>query len=89
MKQDVAGYIVNGDSFEFTQTKAQSVAEKLKQYSSLFQEHQIKSFLALANGQEEETEEATVSHGSTLAERVLAVLEALEADLAGSLDNLK
>jgi hypothetical protein len=39
LKQDVAGYIVNGDSFEFTQTKAQSVAEKLKQYSSLFQEH--------------------------------------------------
>jgi len=30
LKQDVAGYIVNGDSFEFTQTKVQSVAEKLK-----------------------------------------------------------
>jgi hypothetical protein len=37
LKQDVAGYIVNGDSFEFAQV--QTVAEKLKQYSNLFQEH--------------------------------------------------
>ncbi|CAD8101569.1 unnamed protein product [Paramecium sonneborni] len=86
LKQDVAGYIVNGDSFEFTQVQAQSVAEKLKQYSNLFQEHQIKSFLALA--QEEQASESS-GNGQTLAERVLAVLEGLEAELAASLENLK
>ncbi|CAD8109040.1 unnamed protein product [Paramecium sonneborni] len=86
LKQDVAGYIVNGDSFEFTQVQAQSVAEKLKQYSNLFQEHQIKSFLALA--QEEQASESS-GNGQTLAERVLAVLEGLESELAASLENLK
>ncbi|CAD8199825.1 unnamed protein product [Paramecium pentaurelia] len=86
LKQDVAGYIINGDSFEFTQVKAQSVAEKLKQYSNLFQEHQIKSFLALA--QEEQASESS-GHGQTLAERVLGVLEGLESELAASLENLK
>ncbi|CAK65792.1 unnamed protein product (macronuclear) [Paramecium tetraurelia] len=85
LKQDVAGYIINGDSFEFTQVKAQSVAEKLKQYSNLFQDHQIKSFLALANSQEE----SASTGGSTLAEKVLAVLEGLEAELSASLENLK
>ncbi|CAD8155423.1 unnamed protein product [Paramecium octaurelia] len=86
LKQDVAGYIINGDSFEFTQVKAQSVAEKLKQYSNLFQDHQIKSFLALANGQEEG---ASSGHGATLAEKVLSVLEGLESELSASLENLK
>ncbi|CAD8057157.1 unnamed protein product [Paramecium primaurelia] len=86
LKQDVAGYIINGDSFEFTQVKAQSVAEKLKQYSNLFQDHQIKSFLALANGQEEG---ASNTQGSTLAEKVLSVLEGLESELDASLENLK
>ncbi|CAK75450.1 unnamed protein product (macronuclear) [Paramecium tetraurelia] len=86
LKQDVAGYIINGDSFEFTQVKAQSVAEKLKQYSNLFQDHQIKSFLALANGQEEG---ASSGHGATLAEKVLGVLEGLESELSASLENLK
>ncbi|CAD8067949.1 unnamed protein product [Paramecium sonneborni] len=85
LKQDVAGYIINGDSFEFTQVKAQSVAEKLKQYSNLFQDHQIKSFLALANTQEGETS----TGGATLAQKVLAVLEGLEAELEASLENLK
>ncbi|CAD8152489.1 unnamed protein product [Paramecium pentaurelia] len=86
LKQDVAGYIINGDSFEFTQVKAQSVAEKLKQYSNLFQDHQIKAFLALANGQEEGTQSG---HGATLAEKVLSVLEGLESELDASLENLK
>ncbi|CAD8185977.1 unnamed protein product [Paramecium pentaurelia] len=86
LKQDVAGYIINGDSFEFTQVQAQSVAEKLKQYSNLFQEHQIKSFLALA--QDEQVSESS-GHGQTLAERVLGVLEGLESELAASLENLK
>ncbi|CAD8067200.1 unnamed protein product [Paramecium sonneborni] len=86
LKQDVAGYIINGDSFEFTQVKAQSVAEKLKQYSNLFQDHQIKSFLALANAQEEGV---TSGQGSTLAEKVLSVLEGLESELEASLENLK
>ncbi|CAD8064016.1 unnamed protein product [Paramecium sonneborni] len=85
LKQDVAGYIINGDSFEFTQVKAQSVAEKLKQYSNLFQDHQIKSFLALANTQEE----GTSTGGATLAEKVLSVLEGLESELEASLENLK
>ncbi|CAD8105205.1 unnamed protein product [Paramecium sonneborni] len=83
LKQDVAGYIINGDSFEFAQVQAQSVAEKLKQYSNLFQEHQIKSFLALAQEQQEQ------SSGSTLAEKVLAVLEGLQNELEASLENLK
>jgi len=38
LKQDVAGYIVNGDSFELVQEKTTSVAEKLKAYSNLFNE---------------------------------------------------
>ncbi|CAK94132.1 unnamed protein product (macronuclear) [Paramecium tetraurelia] len=83
LKQDVAGYIINGDSFEFAQVQVQSVAEKLKQYSNLFQEHQIKSFLALASGEQEQ------QSGSTLAEKVLAVLEGLESELEASLENLK
>ncbi|CAD8110056.1 unnamed protein product [Paramecium sonneborni] len=83
LKQDVAGYIINGDSFEFAQVQAQSVAEKLKQYSNLFQEHQIKSFLALAQEQQEQ------SSGSTLAEKVLSVLEGLQSELEASLENLK
>ncbi|CAK89878.1 unnamed protein product (macronuclear) [Paramecium tetraurelia] len=79
LKQDVAGYIINGDSFEFTQVKAQS------QYSNLFQEHQIKTFLALAQEQQEQSS----GNGSTLAEKVLAVLEGLHSELEGSLENLK
>ncbi|CAD8090430.1 unnamed protein product [Paramecium primaurelia] len=85
LKQDVAGYIVNGDSFEFTQVQAQSVAEKLKQYSNLFQEHQIKTFLALGQEQQEQSS----GNGSTLAEKVLAVLEGLHSELEASLENLK
>ncbi|CAD8180760.1 unnamed protein product [Paramecium octaurelia] len=85
LKQDVAGYIINGDSFEFTQVQAQSVAEKLKQYSNMFQEHQIKSFLALAT----EEQEQQSGNGSTLAEKVLAVLEGLQSELEASLENLK
>ncbi|CAD8089924.1 unnamed protein product [Paramecium primaurelia] len=85
LKQDVAGYIINGDSFEFTQVQAQSVAEKLKQYSNLFQEHQIKTFLALGQEQQEQSS----GNGQTLAEKVLAVLEGLHSELEASLENLK
>ncbi|CAD8078727.1 unnamed protein product [Paramecium primaurelia] len=83
LKQDVAGYIVNGDSFELVQV--QSVAEKLKQYSNTFQEQELQSFLQLANKQED----GSVSRGATLAERVLAVLESLEANLQASLEALE
>ncbi|CAD8088574.1 unnamed protein product [Paramecium primaurelia] len=83
LKQDVAGYIVNGDSFELVQV--QSVAEKLKQYSNTFQEQELQSFLQLANKQED----GSVSRGATLAERVLAVLESLEVNLAASLEALE
>lgn len=63
LKQDVAGYIINGDSFELAQVneKVQSVADKLKIYSHLFADHELKSFLNLANHQEgEEVEETAV-----------------------------
>ncbi|CAD8059095.1 unnamed protein product [Paramecium primaurelia] len=83
LKQDVAGYIINGDSFELVQV--QSVAEKLKSYSNTFNEHEINSFLQLANNQED----GSVSRGATLAERVLSVLEGLEANLAASLEALE
>ncbi|CAD8148510.1 unnamed protein product [Paramecium octaurelia] len=83
LKQDVAGYIINGDSFELAQVK--SVADKLKSYSNTFNEHEINSFLQLANNQED----GSVSRGATLAERVLSVLEGLEANLAASLEALE
>ncbi|CAK73707.1 unnamed protein product (macronuclear) [Paramecium tetraurelia] len=83
LKQDVAGYIINGDSFELVQVK--SVAEKLKAYSNTFNEQEINSFLQLANKQED----GSVSRGATLAERVLSVLEGLEANLAASLEALE
>ncbi|CAK78543.1 unnamed protein product (macronuclear) [Paramecium tetraurelia] len=83
LKQDVAGYIINGDSFELVQVN--SVADKLKQYSNTFQEQELKSFLQLANKQED----GSVSRGATLAERVLSVLESLEANLQASLDALE
>ncbi|CAD8068654.1 unnamed protein product [Paramecium sonneborni] len=83
LKQDVAGYIINGDSFELVQVK--SVAEKLKSYSNTFNEHEINSFLQLANKQED----GSVSRGATLAERVLSVLEGLEANLQASLEALE
>ncbi|CAD8164082.1 unnamed protein product [Paramecium pentaurelia] len=83
LKQDVAGYIINGDSFELVQVK--SVADKLKSYSNTFNEHEINSFLQLANNQED----GSVSRGATLAERVLSVLEGLEANLAASLEALE
>ncbi|CAD8089540.1 unnamed protein product [Paramecium sonneborni] len=83
LKQDVAGYIINGDAFELVQVK--SVAEKLKSYSNTFNEHEINSFLSLANKQED----GSVSRGATLAERVLSVLEGLEANLQASLEALE
>ncbi|CAD8107505.1 unnamed protein product [Paramecium primaurelia] len=83
LKQDVAGYIINGDSFELVQVN--SVADKLKQYSNTFQEQELKSFLQLANKQED----GSVSRGATLAERVLSVLESLEANLQASLEALE
>ena len=71
-------------------TDVQSMGEKLKMYSSLFSQHEINSFLQLANDEEVEGEaEATGSRSGTVAERVLSILEDLEASLAASLDNLK
>jgi hypothetical protein len=55
----------------------------LKSYSHLFNDHEIKTFLDLANKQED------VSRGATLAEKVLAVLEGLEANLEASLSALE
>ncbi|KAM3134064.1 hypothetical protein pb186bvf_013790 [Paramecium bursaria] len=85
LKSDVAGYVINGDSFELVQQKTQSIGEKLKQYSNLFQDHQIKSFMALATTQENDAP----GREATLAERVLHILETLEAELQGSLENLQ
>ncbi|CAD8186126.1 unnamed protein product [Paramecium octaurelia] len=85
LKQDVAGYIINGDSFEFVQEKTTSVAQKLKAYSNLFNDEEIKTFLSLAQTKQEDG----VSRGATLAERVLAVLESLEANLQASLEALE
>ena len=95
LKQDVAGYVINGESFELNQMKptdVQSMGEKLKMYSSLFSQHEINSFLQLANDEEvegEAEEQATGSRSGTVAERVLSILEDLEASLAASLENLK
>lgn len=77
-----------------------SISEKLKAYSHLFTDHEIKAFLSLANGQEEEHQEGegeAAAEGpaklgkrnGTVAERVLAVLEDLEANLHASLTNLE
>jgi hypothetical protein len=74
---------VNGDSFELAQV--QTVAQKLKGYSNTFTDNEIQSFLQLANKQEE----PEVGRGATLPERVLAVLESLEANLEASLSALE
>jgi hypothetical protein len=75
-----------------------SISDKLKAYSHLFTEHEVKAFLSLANEQEEEHEEGEAEaeaparlgkRNGTLAERVLAVLEDLEANLHASLSNLE
>jgi uncharacterized protein YlzI (FlbEa/FlbD family) len=47
-KQDIAGYLINGDSFELVQEKAKTVADKLKIYSHLFTDNEVKSFIHLA-----------------------------------------
>lgn len=42
LRQDVAGYISNGDSFEFVElskSKVQSIGDKLKMYSNVLKDH--------------------------------------------------
>jgi hypothetical protein len=59
LKQDVAGYVINGESFELNQMpkqEVQSMADKLKMYSNIFSQGEINSFLQLANDDEEEGE---------------------------------
>ena len=73
-------------------SEARSIADKLKKYSSIFNEHEVKSFLQLADEHEEHHEGEEHHKGGrkgTLAERVAAVLEDLEHNLHESLDNLK
>jgi hypothetical protein len=104
LKQDVAGYVIAGDSFEFNQmpsSEVKNIGDKLSRYSHLFSQMEVKSFLELANEEdeehhdhdehsEEEGEEADHSgRKGTLAERVLGVLEDLETNLHDSLDNLE
>jgi hypothetical protein len=107
LKQDVAGYVIAGDSFEFNQmpqSEVRNIGEKLSRYSHLFSQMEVKSFLELANEEdehhdeehhddehsEEEGEEGDHSgRKGTLAERVLGVLEDLETNLHDSLDNLE
>ncbi|KAM3141358.1 hypothetical protein pb186bvf_006476 [Paramecium bursaria] len=81
LKSDVAGYVINGDSFELVQT--QSIAEKLGKYTSAIQNHQMNAFLALSG------ESQGKQQPGTLAEKVLAILESLEAELEASLGNLQ
>jgi hypothetical protein len=105
LKQDVAGYVIAGDSFEFNQmpqSEVKNIGEKLSRYSHLFSQNEVKSFLQLANEDETHDEEHHDDHSEeegeeadnsgrkgTLAERVLGVLEDLEANLHDSLENLK
>lgn len=89
LKNDVAGYVTSGDSFELVQipkSEVKTIADKLKKYSNIFNDQEVKSFLELAN----ETEETSSSKQSgTVAERVLAILESLEENLKDSLVNIQ
>jgi hypothetical protein len=99
LKQDVAGYVIAGESFELNQmpqSEVHSIGDKLMSYSHLFSQNEVKSFLQLANEEdseehdgEEGAEEVQTGRRGTLAERVLGVLEDLEANLHDSLENLK
>ncbi|CAD8170898.1 unnamed protein product [Paramecium octaurelia] len=60
-------------------------SSKVKTYRNLFNENEVKTFLNLAQTQQEEG----LSRGATLAERVLTVLESLEANLQASLEALE
>jgi hypothetical protein len=99
LKQDVAGYVIAGDSFEFNQmpqSEVKSIGDKLSSISHVFSENEVKSFMELADevehseseGEEGEEKETSGRKG-TLAERVLGVLEDLEANLHDSLANLE
>jgi ribosomal protein S17E len=60
LKNDVAGYVTSGDSFELVQipkSEVKTIADKLKKYSNIFNDQEVKSFLELAN----ETEETSSS----------------------------
>lgn len=88
LKNDVAGYVSSGDSFELIEmpkTEVKSIADKLKAYSSIFNDQEVNTFLQLAN---EASDMSSVTRGGTVAERVLGVLEDLEENLAESLENL-
>jgi len=65
-------------------TEVKTIADKLKKYSSIFNDQEVKTFLELAN----ESSEESTQHAGTVAERVLAILETLEANLDESLENL-
>lgn len=66
-------------------TEVMSIADKLKAYSSIFNDQEVNSFLELAN---ESSDRLSVTRPGTVAERVLGVLEDLEENLAHSLENL-
>lgn len=66
-------------------SEVKSIADKLKAYSSIFNDQEVNTFLQLAN---EASDMSSVTRGGTVAERVLGVLEDLEENLAESLENL-
>ncbi|CAD8103401.1 unnamed protein product [Paramecium sonneborni] len=64
---------------------SQGCGRQLKSQSNTFNEHQINQFLQIANNQED----GQVIRGATSVERVLSVLEGLEANISGSLEALE
>lgn len=107
LKQDVNGYIINGaDNFDLAQIAknpegaesngVETVAERLKKFSAIFNQNEVQSFLALAeredssssDSDDEEPQRAPKRKG-TLPEQIYAVLEDLEARVQDAIENLE
>jgi len=104
LKQDLGSYVATGSDIEFPQmskTEVKSVADKLRKYSSIFNAHELNTFLQLADddsedsddeddvADEEEERSAPGRRRGTLPEQLLQVLDDLEARVDESLEHLK
>jgi len=102
LKQDLGSYVATGSEIELAQmsnTEVKSVADKLRNYSSIFNAHELNTFLQLADSESssdssdssdsEEEQSAPGKRRGTLPEQLLQVLEDLEARVDESLEHLK
>jgi hypothetical protein len=111
LKQDVNGYVLAGaEDFELTQiatsgndgTGSETIAERLKKYSSIFNDAEVKTFLDLAEKDSDDENEGDEVNNylytqtrrapkrkGTLPEQILSVLNDLEEQVTQAINNLE